>query len=144
MTRALDLFTTFVHRREDGSAMPVAWHADFWRTLAMREGDVVVGARHGNEPGDFHPDEWEMHPRGDEILHLLTGAIDAIFDEPEGERVTPLRGGDTCIVPAWRVAPTRHPGAERPAVHHARSRDAAPAGHDAALTLRAHAPHEEP
>ena len=36
---------------------------------------------------------------GDELLTLLSGAIDAVFDEPGGERVMNLRGGQTCIVP---------------------------------------------
>ncbi|HEV8143404.1 MAG TPA: cupin domain-containing protein [Methylomirabilota bacterium] len=111
MTDTLDLFTTFVHLREDGSATPRAWTPDFWRTLVLREGDRIVGARHGAEPSDFHPDMWEMHPRGDELLYLIAGAIEAIFDERSGERLVTLRKGDTCVVPRgiWHRLVIREP-----------------------------------
>ena len=46
----------------------------------------MIGAKHGAEPADFHADEWEMHPGGDELLYLLTGALDVVLDEPAGER----------------------------------------------------------
>ena len=61
--------------------------------------DHVVGAKHGAKPADFHADEWEMHPGGDELLYLLRGALDVVLDEPAGERSFGLRGGQACIVP---------------------------------------------
>lgn len=109
--QALDLFGMFVHLRADGSATPIAWGPDVWRTLATGKGDWVVGARHGDRPKDFHPNEWEMHPHGDELLHVLGGTIDAIFDESDGERRATLRGGDACLMPrgVWHRLVIREP-----------------------------------
>jgi mannose-6-phosphate isomerase-like protein (cupin superfamily) len=107
----LDLFTTFVQLREDGFGLPVTWTPDFWEKLVTGDRDRVVGAKHGAEPADFHPDEWEVHPRGDELLCLLTGAIEVILEEPDGERVVNLRGGQACIVPrgVWHRLIMRQP-----------------------------------
>jgi mannose-6-phosphate isomerase-like protein (cupin superfamily) len=99
MTAALDLFHTFVHLRADGSAAPEEWRPDFWQTTVIGEGDRLVGAIHGAKREAFHPDMAEMHPRGDEVLHLVTGALDVILEERDGERIERLRGGQTCIVP---------------------------------------------
>jgi mannose-6-phosphate isomerase-like protein (cupin superfamily) len=108
---ALDLFVTFMHLSADGGARPVPWTQDFWRTLRAAVGDRVVGAKRGVTPGDFHPGEWEMHPAGDELLHLLTGAIEVVLDEPGGERVVALHAGQTCIVPrgVWHRLMLRQP-----------------------------------
>jgi mannose-6-phosphate isomerase-like protein (cupin superfamily) len=94
-----DPHATLVHLREDGRAEPVAWTPDVFRRLVTGDRDRVVGAKHGVEPADFHADEWEMHPGGDEILYLLTGAVDVVLDEPNGERTVRLRGGQGCLVP---------------------------------------------
>src|SRR5262245_33824579 len=36
---------------------------------------------------------------GDELLLLLSGALDVILDLPEGERTIPLTAGGACLVP---------------------------------------------
>ncbi len=52
-----------------------------------------------------------MHPHGDEFLHLLSGAIDAIFDDAAGERRVALRSGDWCLAPrgVWHRLIIREP-----------------------------------
>ena len=40
-----------------------------------------------------------MHPEGDELLLLLSGAIDLILQTGDRERVVELRPGAACIVP---------------------------------------------
>ena len=106
-----DPFATLVHLRENGSALPVGWTPDVFRRLATGDGDRVIGAKHGAEPADFHADEWEMHPGGDEVLYLLTGAIAVVLDEPAGERTFGLRGGRACLVPrgVWHRLILRQP-----------------------------------
>jgi mannose-6-phosphate isomerase-like protein (cupin superfamily) len=106
-----DPFATLVHLRVDGSALPVAWTPDVFRQLPAGDGDRVIGAKHGAEPADFHADEWEMHPGGDEVLCLLTGAIDVVLDEPAGQRTFGLRGGRACLVPrgVWHRLILRQP-----------------------------------
>jgi mannose-6-phosphate isomerase-like protein (cupin superfamily) len=94
-----DPYATIVHLREDGRARLVAWTPDVFRRLLAGQRDRVVGAKHGAAPADFHADEWEMHPAGDEILYLLAGALDVVLDEPGGERTVALRAGQGCLVP---------------------------------------------
>jgi mannose-6-phosphate isomerase-like protein (cupin superfamily) len=98
-TSALDLFSTFVRLGAQGDAAAVPWTPDFWRRLSVNEGDRIVGARHGREPGDFHPEEWEMHPHGEELLLLLSGALDVTLDLADGERTIALTSGEACLVP---------------------------------------------
>ena len=96
---ALDLFSTYVHLGAQGAAATLPWTPDFWRRISVDKGDRVMGAKHGRDPSDFHPGEQEMHPHGDELLLLLSGALDVILDLPEGERTIPLTAGGACLVP---------------------------------------------
>jgi len=106
-----DIFSTYVHLGAQGAAAPLALTPDFWRRLSVDKGDRVVGAKHGREASDFHPDEQEMHPHGDELLLLLSGALDVILDLPEGERTIPLTTGGACLVPCgvWHRLTMRQP-----------------------------------
>jgi mannose-6-phosphate isomerase-like protein (cupin superfamily) len=106
-----DPFATLVHLREDGRALPVEWTPGVFGELAAGGRDRVVGVKHGVHPSDFHADEWEVHPAGDELLYILTGAIDAVLEEPGGERLVSLRGGQACLVPqgVWHRLILRQP-----------------------------------
>ncbi len=106
-----DPFATIVHLRGDGRALPVAWTPDVFQKLVTGARDRVIGAKHGAEPADFHADEWEMHPGGDELLYLLAGLLDVILDEPAGERSFGLHGGQACVVPSgvWHRLILRQP-----------------------------------
>jgi hypothetical protein len=46
-----DPFTTIVHLREDGRALPVTWAPDVFRKLETGGRDRVIGAKHGAGPG---------------------------------------------------------------------------------------------
>jgi mannose-6-phosphate isomerase-like protein (cupin superfamily) len=106
-----DPFATIVHLREDGRALPVAWTPDVFRQLVTGGRDRVIGAKHGAEPADFHAEEWEIHPGGDELLYLLTGALEVILDGPGRERSFGLRGGQACVIPSgvWHRLILRQP-----------------------------------
>jgi mannose-6-phosphate isomerase-like protein (cupin superfamily) len=108
---SFDPLATIVHLREDGRAMPVAWTPDVFRRLVTGDRDRVIGVKHGAEPADYHADEWEMHPRGDELLYLLAGALDVVLDEPGGERRFVVQGGQACLVPSgvWHRLVLRQP-----------------------------------
>lgn len=99
MGAPFDPYATLVHLREDGRAETVPWMPDVFRRLVTGDRDHVIGAKHGLVPANFHADEWEMHPAGDEVLYLLTGALDVVLEEPAGERTVRLRGGQGCLVP---------------------------------------------
>jgi mannose-6-phosphate isomerase-like protein (cupin superfamily) len=51
-------------------------------------------------------ESWEVHPAGDEIVVLLSGAVDLVLEEPDGERIIALRERGTVIVPrgVWHTA----------------------------------------
>ncbi len=108
---AFDPFATLVHLRAEGRAGPVVWTPDVFRTLVTEPGDRVIGAKHADAPADFHADEWELHPGGDEVLYLLAGGLDVVLDEPAGERTFALEGGQACLVPrgVWHRLVLRRP-----------------------------------
>jgi uncharacterized cupin superfamily protein len=68
---------------------------------------VVTGAVHmtGDTP-------WEMHPGGDECLHLLSCAIDVILDDGGAQQTIELRAGGACVIPRgmWHRQIVREPG----------------------------------
>jgi mannose-6-phosphate isomerase-like protein (cupin superfamily) len=50
---------------------------------------------------------WEMHPHGDEVVLLISGAVDVLLEEAAGARIVSLRApGDCVLVPqgAWHTA----------------------------------------
>jgi mannose-6-phosphate isomerase-like protein (cupin superfamily) len=52
-----------------------------------------------------------MHPEGDEILSLVSGAIDFVVEERGERRTVELRPGRTFVVPrgAWHRALVKEP-----------------------------------
>ena len=61
----------------------------------------IVGHVITDEPGTR--DEWELHADQDELLYLVTGAVDVVLrtslDDEASESVIHLTDGDACIVP---------------------------------------------
>jgi quercetin dioxygenase-like cupin family protein len=53
-----------------------------------------------------------MHPEGDELLYLCSGAIDLVLQDQTGERTLELRAGSAFIVPpgVWHRLLLREPG----------------------------------
>jgi len=108
---AFDLATTYVQLDDGPGALAVEVDDRFWETIDRRpelRGGRLVGTFHN--PADW--DVWEMHPAGDEVVCLLSGAVDVVLDEEGGERVVALEAGQTCIVPkgVWHSANVREPG----------------------------------
>ena len=108
---AFDLATTYVQLDDGPRALAVEVDDEFWQTIDRRselQGGRLVGTFHNAQDWDI----WEMHPAGDEVVCLLSGAIDVVLDEPDGERVVELEAGRTCIVPrgVWHRAIVREPG----------------------------------
>jgi mannose-6-phosphate isomerase-like protein (cupin superfamily) len=108
---AFDPFATLVRLGGNGRAQPLAWTRGVFRRLRAADRDRVVGMKHGAVPADFHADEWERHPAGDELLYLVTGALQVILEAPGGERRFRLRGGRACLVPrgTWHRLVVRQP-----------------------------------
>lgn len=104
-----DLETTYLILADGPDAKTVDVGPDFWQTIDQR--DDLVGRMVGVFRFDADWDSWEVHPDGDEIVMLLSGAVDLILDEPEGERVVSLRGRAATIVPrgVWHTADVLSP-----------------------------------
>ena len=106
-----DLASTYVQLEDGPAALAVDVDDRFWEKIDHRpelHGGRLVGTFHNAADWEI----WEMHPAGDEIVCLLSGAIDVVLDEEHGERVVPLEAGLTCIVPqgVWHRAIVREPG----------------------------------
>lgn len=105
---ALNLVQTFVRTRGDGRAELLPVDDTFWQRLSS-------GAL-----GDFHREQlisaydmdadwtsWEMHPKGDELVCLLSGAARFIIESTDGTREISLTdAGAFLLVPAgcWHTA----------------------------------------
>lgn len=104
-TLPFDLLDTYAHLAPDGAATLHTGGAEFWEAIGRRTelhaGRLLMVFRFsGNWP------TWERHPAGDEIVCLLSGAMDLILDEPGGNRSLELRERSAVIVPrgVWHTA----------------------------------------
>ena len=70
-------------------------------------GGVIAGAVHMTRDT-----AWEMHPGGDECLHLLSGAINIIMEDRDLSRAIELRAGGGCVIPRgqWHRQVVQKPG----------------------------------
>src|SRR3954447_14849351 len=70
---------------------------------------VTVGAP--ELTGDA-PHDGEVHPDGDELLFLVSGAVTLQLELPGGERLVELGAGDAVVVPqgVWHKITLREPG----------------------------------
>lgn len=118
---ALNLQETFLHLDGAGEAMPVPLTPSFWQELTSGAQRSPGVARIAEEDGwlvaEFAVTDdishWEMHPRGDEILVMLAGAIEVVTEQPDGTtRTVALRTGAACLVPrgTWHRLFPRTPG----------------------------------
>ncbi|WP_427791650.1 cupin domain-containing protein [Brevundimonas diminuta] len=97
----------------DGGASPLLRSVDAWRSVNRSAGGRVIGFSRPQTAEDLHPDKWEMHPAGDEFLHLIEGELDVVLDQPgEAARLTLTQGG-AVVVPrgVWHRLLLKRPSA---------------------------------
>jgi quercetin dioxygenase-like cupin family protein len=53
-----------------------------------------------------------MHPDGDELLYMVSGAVTVRLELPEGDQAVELEAGDAIVVPKgiWHRVTLRTPG----------------------------------
>jgi mannose-6-phosphate isomerase-like protein (cupin superfamily) len=105
----LDPRATYVHLLGDGTGTPIAVGPDFWKTTiqTIRSGWLLtVGRSERDWP------HWEMHPRGEELIFLLSGAVELVVEDDDGEHVVPLAAGQAYLMRrgVWHRAIVKAPG----------------------------------
>lgn len=109
--QAIDLKATYVHLDDGPAARPVPVGPDFWQTIDRRT-ELHVGRLVMIAHNDADWPVWEAHPAGEEIVYLLSGAVDLVLDESGGPRTVALQPGQAVIVPrgVWHRAVVHAPG----------------------------------
>jgi hypothetical protein len=109
--RVFDLETTYVHLSDGPAAKLAPVTPDFWQTIdaspELRGGRLVTAHR-------FTQDwpHWELHPAGEELVVLVSGAVDLELEDARGARSTlPLRGRGALLIPrgTWHWARVHEP-----------------------------------
>jgi mannose-6-phosphate isomerase-like protein (cupin superfamily) len=103
-SKGFDLATTYLSLADGPEAKRIEVGHDFWQTIDQRDDlaeRLVAIFAYG---ADWT--SWEMHPDGDEIVVLLSGAVDLVLDEPGGQRTVELRDRSAAVVPrgVWHTA----------------------------------------
>lgn len=111
---AFDLKSTYVHLPEGPAAVAVPVGPDFWARIDQRK-DLQAGRLITRFHQDADWPHWELHPEGEEVLCLLSGALDLVLEEQGQDETTEtveMRAGDTFIVPrgVWHRGLVRAPG----------------------------------
>jgi hypothetical protein len=104
---------TFVHLGEDATAVPIEVTESFWPDLMSGKLDHLGDGRLVSFT-TFESDwtSWEMHPRGEELVCLFSGALDFHLERAGARTALALRGaGAFAIVPrgAWHTADVIQP-----------------------------------
>jgi hypothetical protein len=113
MAQSLDLSRTFVGLSNRGDAELIALTPSFWRqTPARKLYDRVIGIFVFRSSKDLHSMMQEVHPEADELLYVVSGAIDAVIQEGGVERTVALDAGQATIVSRgmWHRLVMRKPG----------------------------------
>lgn len=104
-----DLREHFIDLEDGGAARTLKVGPEFWPNLMS--GQVNVGRLMGVLDIASDPQHWEMHPEGEEILVLLSGAMDLHLEEGGETRCAALAPGMTYLVPrgTWHRFTVREP-----------------------------------
>lgn len=111
--RTYDLSSTYLRLRSDASVEPLPVDDAFWRKIS----EGRLGSFHNEYLVTSHSFEsdwpvWEMHPNGDEIVYLISGAVTFVLEiEDKQHELELLESGGYVIVPkgTWHTARTNGP-----------------------------------
>lgn len=112
-TQPFNLLGTYVRLDVEYRATRIEVTETFWsEVMAGKRSDLDEGWLVATFP---YISDWttsEMHPTGDEIVYLLSGEIDLVFQHDDSERVIPLHKGTAIVVPrgTWHTARVRTAG----------------------------------
>jgi mannose-6-phosphate isomerase-like protein (cupin superfamily) len=103
-SKGFDLATTYLSLADGPDAKRIEVGPDFWQTIDQR--DDLAERLVAMFAYDADWTSWEVHPDGDEIVVLLSGAVDLVLDLPGGHRTVELRDCSAAVVPrgVWHTA----------------------------------------
>ena len=97
-TQSFNPRETYVHMRGDDRSATVAVSPEFWPDVMsgkrMLDGRLLMSFRTSEDTP-----HWEMHPAGEELIYLTTGAMKIILEDADGEQTCDLRAGEACLIP---------------------------------------------
>lgn len=99
---------TYLHLGPDGTSVPLEADDAFWPALASG-GLAHLGPGRLVSTYDFTDDwaSWESHPAGEEVVVLISGAIEFMLDTPAGQTKLELKQpGQFLLIPrgTWHTA----------------------------------------
>jgi mannose-6-phosphate isomerase-like protein (cupin superfamily) len=103
----LDLASTYLVARHDGGVPAIPVDDSFWpEVMAGGHPELAEGWMVGAFDYTADWDSWERHPRGDEVVTLLSGHLEMVLDLDGREWSVDLAAGRTVVVPrgAWHRA----------------------------------------
>lgn len=106
-----DLGTTRLILAPQGDATPKAVTPRFYEELEREFAGFAGHALISRHDFDRAWGTWERHPKGDEIVYLLSGDVDFVLWTLEGERTVRVDRPGTCIVVPRGVWHTARPHA---------------------------------
>lgn len=111
MTQATGPFRaeeTYLHLGPEGTAIPLEVNDAFWEKLT-NGGFDHLGPGRLVSTYDFAQDwnSWEQHPAGEEVVVLISGALEFVLETDGGDRkITLAQPGQFLLVPrgTWHTA----------------------------------------
>ena len=106
--RAFSPSSTFVQLDPDGGVTTIRVDKAFWASLRGRR----IAGRLAGLVSMYRDFSWEMHPDGDELLCLVTGAIAVVLERDGAESTAEVSAGRAFVVPrgVWHRVLVREPG----------------------------------
>ena len=96
--RIVNASETVVHLSESGLATFLSRRKSEWGNIKSSQADRIIGTVKALTNDDLHSDMWEMHSTGEELLFLLSGAVELFADEAGGASPYQMTAGVFCIV----------------------------------------------
>lgn len=102
-----NISSTFVVLDDTGNAIPIAVSDRFYQDLEQQFENFKGKRLISYYTFEQDWDSWEMHPAGEEFVCLLSGQVDLILEQDEGEKTVSLNSpGQFILVPrgVWHTA----------------------------------------
>lgn len=110
-TSPLQPHETYLHLAADGTATALAGGERFWSQPAEALERHGLGWLVSEYEVSTDWPNWEMHPAGDELVYVLSGAARLLLEQPDGVEEVVVIGPGLVVVPrgVWHTARVAQP-----------------------------------